>query len=248
MKPEKQLIIAESESALAVTASEPSTGQMLQLFIEKGITPDNVTAFEKLIALRERQEDREAERQFAAAFIALQSEIPEIHATTGVPDKQGNMKFFFAPYEQIMDAVRPLLLKHGFSVTFNCDIKDDRVTQICTLMHRGGHSRANNFSARIGSGPPGASGAQADGAAATYAKRFALCSALNITIERDNDARSEGGSINPDQVQYLRERVREVGFNEGNFFRLAGCGNYEEISEGKYPVLINALAMKEARK
>jgi hypothetical protein len=240
---EKPLALVRHETALA----EPSVGQMMQDFIARGVTADNVAAFERLVALKERLDDKQAEREFALAFISLQKEMPEVHATKSVPDKQGNVKFRFAPYEEIMSAVKPMLEKHGFTVTFSMDFKEGRVIQTCTLMHVGGHSRSNQFMARIGSGPPGASECQADGAASTYAKRFALCNALNITVESDTDgqdARNEGAPITFDQVAYLKELVRDTKSDEAAFLRFAGASKYEEIGSARYDSLVAALHKK----
>lgn len=244
-KPAEELSLAAPMPAtLAVQSSEPSVGQMLRDFIAGGITEHNVAAFERLVALRERMEERDAEKQFAAAFVQLQADMPAIQAVKPVPGNNNTIRYTYAPYEDIMEQVKPILQRNGFTVTFSSDIKDGRVVQTCTLQHVGGHKRSNSFAARIGKGPPGSSEAQGDGAASTYAKRFALCDALNIVVERDGDARSEGEFITEDKVQYLREQVKETGFNEASFLRLAGAANYEEISTGKYDVLVNALAMK----
>lgn len=228
--------------------AELSVPGMLHQFIERGITAENVAAFEKMVGLYERIQDKEAEKQFAAAFASMQSEMPVIRAMRPVPNNDGSIRYLFAPYEDVMEQVKPLLQKHGFTITFSMGFTEGRVIQTCTLQHIGGHSRSNQFMARIGKGPPGSTETQGDGAASTYAKRFALCDALNIVIDRDNDgrgdARAEGELISPEQAQYLKEQVKEVGFKEESFMRLAGVSKYEMIGTGKYDVLINAIEMK----
>lgn len=238
----------QPETALAVV--EPSVGQMLATFIDKGITSENVDAFAKLIELRERMDARDAERQFAAAFVRVQEDMPAIEAVRPIPDKYGNIKYYYAPLEEIMPKVKPVLLKHGFTMSFNSEIKEDRVILTCTLAHRGGHTKQNISMAKIGSGPPGASGAQADGAASTYAKRRALCDALSIVAEIDTDgadARNEGAPISFEQAAYLKEQVKETGANEAAFLSYAGAKTYEEIGSARYDSLVRELA-KKARK
>ena len=230
-------------------ASAPavSVGQMLQATIERGVTAENVAVLERMMDLYERTQAKDAEKAFARAFNALQSEMPVIQALREVPDKHGNLKYTFAPYEDIMAQVRPLLLKHGFTVSFSLSFLEGRVTQKCTLMHVDGHSRSNEFSVRIGSGPPGCSESQADGAAGTYAKRHALCNALNIVVDRDTDgvptdAREIGAPITPDKVQYLREQCRELGGNtEASLLKIAGVEKFEQIGTSVYPVLVRML-------
>jgi hypothetical protein len=244
--------LAASPAELATQAQqEPSLGVMLGKFIESGITDSNIAAFERMLAMKERMDAKEAEKQFAVAFNALQSELSPIQANKAVPNNDGTTRYKFAPFEDIMEAVRPLLQKHGFTVTFSMSFSEGRVIQTCILQHVGGHSRSNQFACRIGSGPPKSSEAQGDGAASTYAKRFALCNALNIVIENDSDgatdARRDGDLISKEKAQYLREQVKETGGNEAAFLKMAGASTYEEIREGSYPVLVRALSLKTKR-
>lgn len=246
-KPNTQLAqVAPSE--LAIATKPVPVAAMLQGIIEKGVTAENVGALEKLVDLYERMEARSAEQAFAQAFNSLQAETPAIQAMKPVPAKDGTIKYYYAPYEEIMAAVGPLLRKHGFTITFSMRIDGTRVVQSCTLQHVSGHSRTTDFMARIGSGPPGASEAQADGAAATYAKRMALCSALNIVVERDTDARSEGAPITPEQAESLRARLESVHGNVKDFLEYAGARTFEEIGADKYWILDNALRRKESKR
>jgi hypothetical protein len=244
----EQLDIQPHSSTELATHQQPPdpVAQMINAVIERGVTADNVAAIEKLADLYERMQEKKSEREFAAAFVALQSDMPAISATKPVPNNDGTIRYTFAPYEAIMDQVRPVLQRHGFTVTFSSDVREGRVVQTCTLQHVGGHKRSNSFGARIGRGPPGSSEAQGDGAASTYAKRFALCDALNIVIDSDNDARSEGPAevIAPDKALYLRELVKETESDEAAFLRFAGAKTYEEIAADRYAQLVAALNKK----
>jgi hypothetical protein len=240
----QDLTVATREP-MPVANVAPTPAMMLQGVLERGVTPESVAVVEKLVDLYERMDSKEAERAFAAAFVALQSEMPSVKAMSVIPDKQGNVRSRFASYEEIMSQVAPLLKKHGFTVTFSTDYKENRIVKTCTLQHTGGHSRSNTFAARIGSGPPGSSEAQGDGAASTYAKRFALCDALNIVIDVDTDARAEGSAISKDQAESLRQRVKDTNSNEAKFLAFAGAASFEEIMSSKYAQLDSFLSQKE---
>lgn len=244
MKPSEQLEIPEAKAALAVR-SEPTTADMLRAVVDAGITDQNVGVLERLVALKERAEQRQAEREFAVAFNALQSEMPAIGASSEVPGKNDTVKYRFAAYETIMQEVRPLLMKHGFSVTFKAEFKEARVHMTCRLLHIGGHHEDTVSMVRVGSGPYGASETQADGAAQTYAKRYALCSALNIVIERDTDGTAnvavEGSPISFEQAETLRELVKDTGSDEKKFLDYAGAKSYGEIGSNRYMELFSQL-------
>jgi hypothetical protein len=239
------LPLAGSDSQLS--APVPSVGQMLQTVIAKGVTNENVAILEKMMDLYERMQNKDAEKQFNAAFCALQSELPVIVASTVIANRGKYEKF-----EDVMRVVSPLLVRHGFSVSFTMDFKENRILETCHLRHIAGHAQSNSFAVRSGKAD---SDTQADCKAATTAKRNALLNCLNIVIRQDalqneeGDASLEGSPITWEQIAHLKEQVAETGMNESSFFTLAGCNTFEEITTGRYPVLINALAMKaRARK
>lgn len=221
---------------------------MLQKVIEGGVTVDNVAALEKLCDLYERMQAKSAEQQFNAAFSKLQSELPQVEATKPVPDKHGAVKYRFAPFEEIMQKIQPFLTANGFSVSFNSRFADTRMIVTCILRHTSGHSQTNEFGARIGSGPPGASETQADGAAKTYAKRGALCDCLNIAIDHDDDARMVGKPIGKALGDDLQARVKACGADEEAFLRFAGAANYESIPDDRFDALDALLTRKERGK
>lgn len=241
-----------TELPLAVRADEPSAGQLLKYLIETGNAEQQIGVLERLVALKERSDANAAKRDFARAFHALQSEMPAIAASQPVPDKHGNTRYLFAPYSAIMEQVRPLLIKHGFSVRFDSEFKDQRMVVGCTLTHTGGHSETSTQFMRVGS-VYGANDAQNDGATITMAKRYALCQALNIVIDHDtdgrtDDARNEGHPISHEQAQTLRELVKETKSDETRFLRYAGATSYEEIGSARYQELFRSLQDKPNRR
>ena len=225
-----------------IKAEPPSVAHMLQSAIDKGVSADDLG---KLCTLYERMQAIDASKQFAQAFAALQNELPVVQATKAVPNKDGSVRYKFAPYNEIMRQIQPLLSKHGFSVRFSSTNGEGRVTMVCTLMHIGGHSIPTEFSARVGQGPPGSSESQADGSAASYAQRGALCDALNISIRIDDDARLEGGRITPEQTKELERRVMETASDRDAFLRFAQAKSFEEIASSKYALLDASLRKKE---
>lgn len=231
-----------------VPAIQPPTPlQMLGAIVERGVTAENVGAFEQLVKLTEHMEDRKAAKSASQALRGLQGEAKAIVATKTVPDRSGGVRYKYAPYEEIMAQVQPLLGKYGFSVRFSQRMEQDRLTAVCILNHDDGAVFTNEFTVRIGSGPPQATATQADSSAGTVAQREALCDALNIVRTRDDDARNEGATITPDQADELERRVAETNSDRVAFLKLAGASKFSEIKSGKYEILDELLAKKERR-
>lgn len=241
----KDLQVQPSQALAPPAPRVPTVPEMLYAVLQKDVTVENVAAVESLTKLYERMEDRDAEKAFARAFVSLQAEMPKVKATKVIPSNDGSVRSRFAPYEEIMEQVGPLLLKHGFTVSFTTKYDGPRIVKSCWLQHVDGHKREYPFAARIGSGPPKASEAQADGAASTFAKRYALCEALNIVVDLDTDARAEGGTITADQAFELERRVAESNSDKAKFLKFAGAATYSEIAESKYAILDEFLRRKE---
>lgn len=225
--------------------AQSSPTELIRAVIERGVTAESVGVVERLVALQERMDERAAVKQFNTAFVALQTDLPVIVATTIIPNRGKYERF-----EDICRVVNPLLQKHGFTVSFTMDFKENRILETCHLKHIGGHSQSNSFAVRSGKAD---TDTQADCKAATTAKRNALLNCLNVVIRQDalqnedGDASLEGGLIGPDKVQYLREQVRDTGSNEAAFLKMAGASTYEEIRTGAYDVLVRALESKKKR-
>lgn len=236
-------LVNKGDQSLALSSSNP-IAPMLTAIIQGGVTAASVDALERMTALYERMESRNAEKEFNSAFVQLQQELPTIVASSVIPNRGKYERF-----EDVMRQISPFLTKHGFSVSFAQDFRENRILQTCHLRHIAGHSQSNTFAVRAGGKAD--SDTQADCKASTTAKRNALLNALNIVIRQDifqgedgNDATIEGKFISHDKAQYLREQVKETNSNEAEFLRYAGAAKYEEIAESRYDSLILALSKK----
>jgi hypothetical protein len=233
---------------LPLARPQPTPAEMMQSMIDRGVTQENAAAFKELVLLSEHMEDRNAKKEFARAFAALQRDIPRIKATKIIPDRNGGMRSSFAPFEEIDAQARPICLQHGFTYSFSEGaFQQGKITKICTLQHEGGHERSNPYSVRIGQGPPGCSESQADGSAHSYAKRGALCDCLNIVIVGiDNDARMEGAPVTREQSEELERRCKMANANVETFLRFAGNSpSFAKIPAVMYPLLDEFLKRKE---
>ena len=231
--PQQPLPVAAQQQSLSIE-------QVADAVMKGNISREHVQVMKELLAM-------DAERKFAVAFVALQSSLPVIVANTTIPNRGKYEKF-----EDVMKVVGPLLQKHGFTVSFSQDFKENRILETCTLTHIGGHSRNNTFAVRA-SGKSD-SETQADCKASTTAKRNALLNCLNIVIrqdcmiDEDNDASIEGGFISKEQAADLERRVKETGSDVTRFLKFANAKTFGEILSGRYAELDASLRKKESTK
>ena len=244
MNEELELVRHDTGAVAKPSPSEMTAGQALQAIVERGVTPESVEAFQKLVIF---MEDRKAQQEFTAAFVKLQKALPTITASTPIPNRGKYERF-----EDVMRVVGPLLSEHGFSVSFSNDFKDNRILQTCHLSHVGGATRSNTFAVRVGRGD---SETQADCKAATTAKRNALLNALNIVIRQDylneeNDAGMEGdpnAKVTAAQATELEHRVKMTNSNVTAFLAVAKAKTFAEIPANRYAELDSMLRRKEGQ-
>lgn len=242
---------------LAVPEPTNQVAAMLQAVVEKGVSADNVAAVEAMVNLFERLQAKDAEKAFNTSFIELQKEVPQIKATKPVKNKDGTIRYRFAPLEEIDAELRPLALKHGFTYSFSEGESSDpnKICKICTVYHVAGHRRDNKFAVRK-SAPPGSTDTQADSSTHSYAKRGVLCDAFGIIIEHmDDDARMIGKPIGRALAEDLYQRIKScpVAVDEQAFLKFAGvaCSNpakledYFLIPDDRYDSLDAMLQRKE---
>jgi hypothetical protein len=233
---------------VAVPARQPTIAEMLSVAVQREITPETAGVVERLAALMERQEDREAKRQFAADFAQMQAQMPEVVASKIVPLKSGGVKFRYAPTEDIMRQAKPFLTRFGFSISLTTTRPAlDRVTGVCTLIHRGGHERTSECTVRIGAGD---SPSDADIGSATKAQREALCDALGIMRRPGNEEDAaivgNGKSITEEQAMDLETRVTSAGADVQKFLAFAGAESFSSIPAANLDRVLDQLRRKEA--
>jgi hypothetical protein len=171
--------ITPAKSAPAPAIIEPerdnppvvlSEGLALLQVIERASRDPNVDIdkMERLIAMRERMRLVDAETQFSAALAEMQDELPVIEEHGKIDIGRGKPQAY-ALWEDINEAIKPVLAKHGFSLSFKTGEAENRVTVTGVLRHRAGHREETTMKLPIDtSGSKNA--VQAVGSSTSYGK------------------------------------------------------------------------------
>ncbi|MEM9599441.1 MAG: ERF family protein [Pseudomonadota bacterium] len=164
------------------------TDNPIMAMVGKALDAGDPDMLEKIMDLRDREEKRQAVQAFNAAFAEAQAEFPII------PKRgKGHGNITYARVEDIMQAVMPVLAKHGLSVRHTSDTANG-VTVTATLAHVGGHSEQDTFYAsadKTGS----KNDVQAIKSTITYGRRATLENLLGLASHgEDDDAFASGGS------------------------------------------------------
>lgn len=180
-RPRTQLAVPESGPfAMALTA------------LDRGISPERI---EQMLALQERWERREAEKEFNSAMAAFSAEAIEIIKRKEVDftSRAGaRTHYWHAELSDVVEAVKPALAKHGFSYRWDTKQTSDWLEVTCILKHRLGH-----FETCAMGGPPDESGGknriQGFKSTKSYLERQTL-EAICGVAEKGEDDDGRGGN------------------------------------------------------
>ncbi|MBV4553096.1 ERF family protein [Pseudomonas sp. SWRI102] len=177
---------------------------------------------ERLISLQDRMEAKSALEAFNAAFAEMQCEMPSVEKRT----ENTHTKKMYADLDDINYAVRPVMAKFGFGVSFKIVNQANGVSITGILMHKAGHREETTMILPLDAGA-GRSAVQSVGSTTTYGKRYVMCALLNITSgdDVDNDGYKEPTDplvtpVQARQVQALLDKCSETA--KGKFADLYG--------------------------
>ena len=193
--PKKQkLVVSKKGSKYLTLPKEPADQGTPMALIQMAINQPNfpIENLERLMALQERWEKNQAKKAFIDSMAKFQSECPMIEKTKKVYEKNdpSKIRYSYAPLESIVEQVKEIISKHGFSYGFDEDKDEQNTKIICTVTHQLGHSEQTTFKIPVGS-EQYMTDVQKHGARMTFGKRYAFCNAFGImTGDEDTDAQN----------------------------------------------------------
>jgi hypothetical protein len=215
--------------------------RLIEMAVQANADPDRL---EKLINMEERWELRQAAEAYGVALAEFQAECPPIHKGRTVDLGRGSGPRY-AGLDDIMAVAQPLLSKHGLSVSYSADISDGKLHAVCKV-RKGLHTETNEITLPVPD-QMRVNDTQKMGAAFSYAKRYALCAALNITVT-DQDVDGAGLEFEPitdNQAFALDELLSQLdGEAQSGFKKWMGVKEIGDIPASKYKQALAALKKK----
>lgn len=228
------------------TEVEPTTQPSLPVsesaaifqIIERAARDPNVDLdkMERLMAMREREMSRQAERAFNEAMKACQAEMRAI----GVDAENKQTKSMYATYAKLDSVLRPIYTKHGFSVSFDeaDSPKQDHIRCLAYVAHEDGFTRT--YRKDMPADGKGAKGGDvmtkthATGAASSYGQRYLLKGIFNVAVgEDDTDGNTAEEAapqfITEKQIMELRDLLSARGASEQKFLAFIKVESLDKI-------------------
>lgn len=181
----------------------------------------NIDTIERVAALYERMEARNAAAAFNAAMAAFQNACPSIPKTSKaeiVSETKGSRYTIrYAELDQIATTIRPHLSGNGLSYTWDSEVKDTTIKVVCTVRHELGHSAAATFSCPTKPKTSSMSGQQEVAAALTYARRQSLIQVLGLTTCDPDSDHAPREAISAEEVAKIEKAIADTGSDLARF-------------------------------
>jgi hypothetical protein len=240
--------LAERDETEVVQHPATDSTALIQMIERVALNPSiDIDKMERLLEMQERILDRNAKSAFTSALATMQPLLP-------VVDRKGNIVIHkkdaektaaniiqstpYALWEDINDAIRPLLAEHGFALSFRVRKEADRVEVTAILSHREGHSEETMLSLPMDS-TGSKNNVQAIGSSTSYGKRYTACALLNITSRGEDDDGKVAGApdtISAEQVTELTALLKSAGASEEDFCSYAKIEALADLPASKFDV------------
>lgn len=230
----------------------PSTApaQAFGAFLMQALANPEIPADKLQVMLQMRREvlHDQAREAYQEAFARFSAEMPVVERDGMVELGEGKGRYPFTTYEQMDKILRPLLVKHGFSLQFwSTDAENKDWIVVHGALIGWGWQRESVYPV-----PPdvgrGRNALQARGSAQSYAKRYVadlLCNVVRKGID-DDAKRAMQASIDPKQVAELARLIKATKTNEASFLKamITGVESIADISPRDYARVLMVLQAK----
>jgi len=211
----------------------------------------DVAKMERLLDMQLKVMALASESAFNQALARLQPRLPRITKNGAIILKDGTTKIAYAKYDDICDAVLPLLAEEGFTVSYSSQLTPagNLLEIVATFRHIDGHADSGSVFLPLVDDTGAKNRVQGAGSIYSYGKRYALCQYLNLVMEGEDDDGMQGGMkpITEQQVSQIIDLIADSKADEKKFLQYMGVNSVEAIVAKDFARAVNALNQKRRR-
>lgn len=204
----------------------------------------DIDKLERLMLMREKMQAQTAKTAYLAGFSRLQATLPAaIRSGTGHNNKK------YARFEDVIDAIRPHLAAHGFSLSHRVNTENNQIRVTGILGHENGHSESTEMVL-----PPDTSGnktsVHAMASSISYAKRYTTVSLTGIATQDDDDGKAAvaGPEVTDEQAIVIRDWLESTSTEQADFLKYFGAESVAKFPAAKFEAAIAAFKKKASKK
>lgn len=201
----------------------------------------DIDKMERLFQMHERARAQNAKAAYFAAFAAMQPDLPVIDKKGVIErkdkedgssnNKSTPKKQRYALWEDINEAIIPVLAKHGFSLSHRIEQPTpDRLSVTTILGHSEGHSEQTSISLPF-DGSGGKNNMHGWGSAASYGKRYTSLAILPITARGEDDDANAAGAPEPITDAQCRTILDKIAETESDLAKFIAYFKIEDVAK-----------------
>lgn len=222
--------------------------------------PDaSVEALERMLAMKERIDDRRLEEQkreqrqaYYTAMATCQSKLKVVVKNK----KNDHTKSSYADLAALAQSVDPVIHEHGFTLSFQPAGTDEKGDQLIkwTVAHRSGHIESGTAALPVdkagSQGKVNKTDLQAFGSTASYGRRYLKLMLFDIATGDDNDGNQAKPTenISAAQLEELLKLADDLSVDKKAFCEWAEVASFAEIAANKFNDARNAILAKGKKK
>lgn len=237
----QQVAVREDQNIVAVEAT--SIMEVIERAAKDPAT--DVDKLERLLNMFERITAQKAKAAYTRALAKMQPTLPVIAERGGITNNAGKIQSTYALWEDINDAIKPILAEHGFALSFRTGQADGKIIVTGVLSHCDGHSEETTMHLPVDtSGSKNA--VQAVGSSTSYGKRYTAQVLLNLTSrgEDDDGKAGGGGPISEDQAGKIFDLIKATKADTAKFCKHFGIPSVPDLKAKDFERAITALNLK----
>lgn len=235
-----QVAKVERDQVPAVADVSPMFAMIERAARDPSVDTDKL---ERLMQMKERADAQSSRAAFDAAMADMQPELPAI-------GERGNAagRYTYALWEDINAAIKPVLTRHGFALTFRTDFAHG-ITVTGVLSHRAGHREETAMTLpadKSGNKPD----VQAVASSVSYGKRYTAGALLNLTSHgEDDDAYAAAvETITDAQEIQITEMLEATNSDRTKFLKWLKVDSIGAIPAKSFDAVMKTLRAKESSK
>jgi hypothetical protein len=151
----------------------------------------SVENLKELMKMKYEYEGRGNKKRWQEAFCKMQSELPVItKSKAGAKMKSGQVAYYYAPLEKIIETIKPILLRYNFSYKWSEEFVEKGIKRIVCHLSGYGHEETSHVDLPIMEAGSMTNKIQQYGSSITYGKRYSLIGLLGLMADTDDDGAS----------------------------------------------------------
>lgn len=262
-KPRQPGTAIARRSDLAPIAQLKRPGTILDIISRAAFDPTvDADKIERLLEMARKVRADDAKAAYISALVVMKPSLPVIDKNGRITiHKKGEDKIDaniiqsteYALWEDIDEAITPILAEHGFVLTHLCGKgSEGRITVTSVLSHKQGHEKETTMELPLDTSGT-KNNVQAVGSSTSYGKRYTASLLLNLRFRgHDDDGKLGGGdgNVTEEQADRILDLLKRDAMSVPKFCAFFKIDNVLSLPVKKYSdaiEVINARSLEISR-